>query len=90
MFVWPSDFAAVIKGLTDATTVADIQKMVIAHRTLLPSVTTADPSQVQLLFSPVFITPDVLLGRKTRQLLKPTLTMAAAQLIDDDILYVSD
>ena len=35
------------------------------------------------------VTPDVLLGRKTKQVLKPTQTLGDAQLIDDDILYLS-
>ena len=56
---------------------------------LLPAVHNAPPESLPLYSSPVFITPDVLLGRKTKQVLKPTATLADAQLIDDDIVYVA-
>ena len=47
------------------------------------------PSSLKLYFSPVFITPDVLLGRKGRQVLNGTQTLGGAQLVDDDIVYLA-
>ena len=46
-----------------------------------------DAAAVTLYFSPVFITPDVMLGRKGQSKLKPTDSLALCQLTNNDILY---
>ena len=43
---------------------------------------------VTLYFSPVFITPDVLLGRKARAVMQPGDTLANCQIVNDDIIYL--
>ena len=55
----------------------------------MPTVEGKEPSSLNLYFSPVFITPDVLLGRKTKQVLKGGQSLGDAQLIDDDIVYLA-
>lgn len=76
-----------VKPVRPSTTVAELQWAVSSATELLPQV-ARDPSAVQLYFSPVFITPDVLLGRKARVQLDPTATLAASQIVDDDIIYL--
>jgi len=66
-----------------------VQENLAKQPSLLPVVEGKKAAQCHLYFSPVFITPDVLLGRKTKQVLKPTQILGDAQLIDDDIVYLS-
>ena len=66
-----------------------MQHLLSKHSTLLPMVGGKAPERLALYFSPVFITPDVLLGRKEKQQLSPNQTLGAAQVIDDDILYLA-
>ena len=40
-------------------------------------------------FSDVFVTPDVLLGRKSKHLVEPSAKLGALQVVDDDIMYLS-
>ena len=54
---------------------------------MLPGV-PADAAGLKLYFSPVFITADVLLGRKRRAVLHPSASLAACQVFDGDILYL--
>ncbi len=67
----------------------DLLLAISKHATLLPSVHGKAPAELSLYFSPVFITPDVLLGRKGKQKLKPSQTLSSAQLVDDDIIYLA-
>ena len=85
----PQAFAVVVKGVSEHTSVKELQQLLVRHPTLLPNVAAKDPSSLALYFSPVFATPDVLLGRKSKQLLKPSQTLTSAQVIDDDILYLA-
>ena len=55
---------------------------------LLP-VLGPDPHALSLYFSPVFVTPDVLLGRKQKHVVEPGATLGALQAVDDDIFYLS-
>ena len=48
----------------------------------------ADPSKLTLYFSPVFITADVLLGRKQRAALKDSDSLSVCQMVNDDIVYI--
>jgi len=85
----PQNFSAVVTGVSESTTIRDLQAQLTKQQTLLPTVTGKDPASLALYFSPVFITPDVLLGRKSKQVLKGVQTMGSCQLIDDDILYLA-
>ena len=85
----PQNFAVVLKGVSERTTAGEIQHMLAKQPNLLPTVDGKPADALHLYFSPVFITPDVLLGRKSRQVLKPTQSLGDAQLIDDDIVYLS-
>jgi len=85
----PQNFSAVVKGISERTTVRELQLELAKHSQLLPTVEGVDPATIALYFSPVFITPDVLIGRKAKQVLKGTQTMVDAQLIDDDIVYLA-
>ena len=85
----PQNFSVVVKGVTERTSVWELQQALSKHPSLLPTVEGKPPATLALFFSPVFITPDVLLGRKTKQVLKGTQTFSDAQLIDDDILYLN-
>ena len=85
----PQNFAVVLRGATEETTTREIQTILSRHPSLLPVVSGKSPERLALYFSPVFITPDVLLGRKGKQLLKPNMTLGQAQCIDDDILYLA-
>ena len=85
----PQNFSVVLRNASEKTTVADVQDILAANNTLLPMVQGVAPEAINLYFSPVFITPDVLLGRKSKQLLKPNSTLGQAQCIDDDIIYLS-
>ena len=70
--------------------VAELQYEIAKNHTLLPTVAGKEPTTLALYFSPVFITPDVLLGRKGKQVLKGNATLGSSQLIDDDIVYLAD
>ena len=72
-----------------STTVLQVQQQLATQASLLPMVVGVPPEELKLYFSPVFITPDVLIGRRSKQLLKPNSTLRQAQLIDDDIIYLA-
>ena len=79
--------ALVIKPVKDATTVAQLKATLIANARNFPNI-PSDPAQVTLYFSPVFITADVLLGRKQRAALTDSDNLAACQIVNDDIIYL--
>ena len=79
----------VVRGVGGATTVRNLQCALSIHP-VLPSVVHEIASEnLVLYFSPVFITPDVLLGHKEKHQLSPNQTLGSAQVIDDDILYLA-
>ena len=84
----PQNFAAVVRGITPNTLVRDLKLQIIANPSLLPTVSGKAPGDLQLYFSPVFITPDVLLGRKQRAVMQPGDTLANCQVVNDDIIYL--
>ncbi|KOO30228.1 hypothetical protein Ctob_004352 [Chrysochromulina tobinii] len=85
----PENASVIIRGVCETTTVRELQEIVASVPGLLPQVAGLKSSEINLYFSPVFITPDVLLGRAERQKLSPTKTLQQAQVIDDDILYLA-
>jgi len=84
----PQALTVVVKPVRPTTTAAEILRMLIAEPALRP-VLGPDTSALQLYFSPVFVTPDVLLGRKAKHLVDPSAKLGALQVVDDDILYLS-
>lgn len=85
----PQNFSALVTGVTESTTVQELQVELAKHHTLLPTVVGKEPAALAFYFSPVFITPDVLLGRKSKQVLRSVQTLSACQLIDNDIIYLA-
>ena len=85
----PENASVIIRGVCETTTVRELQEILVSVPGLLPQVAGLKSSEINLYFSPVFITPDVLLGRAERQNLSPTKTLLQAQVIDDDILYLA-
>jgi len=85
----PENDSVIVRGVKPSTTVREIQSVLTKQPGLLPTVHGMQPSDVDLYFSPVFITPDVLLGRQERQMLAGTQTLVSAQVIEDDIIYLS-
>ena len=85
----PENTSVIVRNVKETTTVRELQAIVARQYALLPLVTGVKPDKLHLYFSPVFITPDVLLGRADRQKMASTQTLMAAQVIDDDILYLA-
>ena len=85
----PENNTVVVRGVRPTTSIREVQDLLVQQIELLPNVAGRSPSQLALYFSPVFITPDVLLGRAERQMLAPAQTLLQAQIIDDDILYLA-
>ena len=87
----PQNFAVTVRVGEEAenTTVLQVQRQLAQQTSLLPMVAGRAPEDIRLYFSPVFITPDVLLGRKSKQLLKRNSTLGQAQMIHDDIIYLA-
>jgi len=85
----PSSNAVVIRGVRETTSINDVLAELTKHTDMVPELRGLPAGAASIYFSPVFITPDVLLGRKDKQLLQPTQTLASAQVIDDDILYLA-
>ena len=69
--------AMVIKPVGPDTTVAQVKAMLISAKQF--SGMPADPNKLTLYFSPVFITPDVLLSRKQRAVPMDTDSLSACQ-----------
>lgn len=85
----PQNFCVTVRGVAESTTVASLLEALAASPpALLPTVEGRATDELDLYFSPVFITPDVLLNRRSKQVLKPSQTLAEAQLVDDDIVYL--
>jgi len=84
----PQALTVVVKPIKPSTTSAEIISLLIKEPALQP-VLGPDPRALNLYFSPVFVTPDVLLGRKQKHLIPPTATLASLQVVDDDIFYLS-
>lgn len=82
------DGIALATPVHPCTTIANLQHAITNAKALLPDA-PKDPAAVRLYFSPVFILPNVLLGRGSRALLQPSASLAACQIIDDDILYLA-
>ena len=81
--------AVIVRPITAATTILQIKEAILRAHALFPGLkATTDAKKLKLYFSPVFITPDVLLGRKKRALLADTDTLEACQIVDDDVLYL--
>ena len=78
--------AMVIRPVGPGTTVAQLKATLLQAKNF-PGM-PADPNKLTLYFSPVFITADVLLGRKQRAALKDTDSLSACQVINDDIVYL--
>ena len=78
--------AMVIKPVGPATSVAQLKATLLQAKNF-PGM-PADPNKLTLYFSPVFITADVLLGRKQRAALKDTDSLSACQVVNDDIVYL--
>ena len=85
----PHGVAAIVRGVSDGTKVSDLKQAIVGAGASFFQGAPRDAAAVTLYFSPVFITPDVLIGRKQKQVLKGTQTLADAQLIDDDIVYLA-
>ena len=64
--------ASAVRGVSDGTKVSDLKQAIVGAGASFFQGAPRDAAAVTLYFSPVFITPDVLLGRKAKQLLKPT------------------
>jgi len=84
----PQALTVVVKPVKANTTASDIVQLLLKEPALLP-VLGPDPNALHLYFSPVFVTPDVLLGRKAKHLVDPSAKLATLQVVDDDILYLS-
>jgi len=84
----PESTSVIIKGVRATTTVREVQEMLVKQPGLLPALVGKPPAAMHLYFSPVFITPDVLLGRAERQVLMPSMTLTSMQVVDNDILYL--
>ena len=78
--------AMVIKPVGQGTTVAQLKATLLQAKNF-PGM-PADPNKLTLYFSPVFITADVLLGRKQRAALKDADSLSACQVVNDDIVYL--
>ena len=78
--------AIVAKPVGPGTTVAQLKAMLLQAKNF-PGM-PADPSKLTLYFSPVFITADVLLGRKQRAALKDSDSLSLCQMVNDDIVYI--
>ena len=81
--------ALILRGVSEATTISELHALLASADSILPSVRDRPVASFRLFFSPVFITPDVLLASQDRQQLQPTQTLGAAQVIDDDIIYLA-
>ena len=84
----PQGPTVLLKPVGPNTTVGELQRALAASQMLQGSLGSLEPFNLKLYFSPVFITPDVLLGRKKKQELDPLSTLSACQIVDDDILYL--
>jgi len=84
----PQALTVVVKPVKSTTVAAEIISMLIKEPALQP-VLGPNPRALNLYFSPVFVTPDVLLGRKQKHLVPPNATLASLQVVDDDIFYLS-
>ena len=84
----PQALTVVIKPVKPVTTAAQIISLLLKEPALQP-VLGPDPRTLNLYFSPVFVTPDVLLGRKQKHVVEPSATLASLQVVDDDIFYLS-
>lgn len=84
----PQALTVVIKPVRASTTAAELINLLLKEPALTP-VLGPDPKALQLYFSPVFVTPDVLLGRKSKHLVEPSAKLGALQVVDDDIMYLS-
>jgi len=84
----PQALTVVVKPVKPTTTAAQIISTMMKEPALLP-VLGPDPFTLNLYFSPVFVTPDVLLGRKHKHAVEPYATLGALQAVDDDVFYLS-
>ena len=83
----PHGVAAIVRGVSDGTKVSDLKQAIVGAGASFFQGAPRDAAAVALYFSPVFITPDVMLGRKGQSKLKPTDSLALCQLTNNDILY---
>ena len=83
----PHGVAAIVRGVSDGTKVSDLKQAIVGAGASFFQGAPRDAAAVTLYFSPVFITPDVMLGRKGQSKLKPTDSLALCQLTNNDILY---
>jgi len=81
------DTVFIATPVSATTTVSELQLALSRATQLLPAI-PSDPASIRLLFSPVFVTPDLLLGRKSRVLMNPESSLARCQVVNDDILYL--
>merc|ERR1719230_1119094 len=72
--------AMIIKPVSTSTTVRQLKSTILANARNFPGM-PADLSKLTLYFSPVFITADVLLGRKQKAALADDDSLAACQII---------
>ena len=84
----PQALTVVVKPVKPTSTAAQIIQLLLKEPALQP-VLGPDPAALNLYFSPVFVTPDVLLGRKQKHQVAPGATLASLQVVDDDIFYLS-
>lgn len=78
----------VVKPVHSATTAGQIISA-LANQPALQPLLGPDPGNLQLYFSPVFVTPDVLLSRKQKNLIPHDATLGSLQVVDDDIFYLA-
>ena len=83
----PHGVAAIVRGVSDGTKVSDLKQAIVGAGASFFQGAPRDAAAVTLYFSPVFITPDVMLGRKGQSKLKPADSLALCQLTNNDILY---
>mmetsp|Transcript_3567 Transcript_3567/g.5465 ORF Transcript_3567/g.5465 Transcript_3567/m.5465 type:complete len:93 (+) Transcript_3567:2-280(+) len=84
----PQALTVVVKTVKPSTTAGQIISLLLKEPALQP-VLGPDPTALNLYFSPVFVTPDVLLSRKQKHLIPPSATLGSLQVVDEDIFYLS-
>ena len=84
----PHGVAAIVRGVSDGTKVSDLKQAIVGAGASFFQGAPRDAAAVTLYFSPVFITADVLLGRKQRAALKDSDSLSVCQMVNDDIVYI--
>eukprot|EP00908_Phaeocystis_cordata_P002960 Transcript_13202.p3 GENE.Transcript_13202~~Transcript_13202.p3 ORF type:complete len:186 (+),score=83.77 Transcript_13202:979-1536(+) len=82
--------AVIIRGVQPDSTVNDIKAALLMAPQLFPGLEAVggDREQIRAYYSPVFFTPDVLLGRRGRSVLAGTAPLSSCKFVPDDIIYV--